>query len=442
MPEREWNAENRWHPDPALRLSRLYHPAISVDHAAFGQLPAKERGLVTALYDQYERWSHKLYFKRDLSGRLIAVMNGFNFAAKLADCMMVASAYTTDQYFGRCNLDWFCEFCAYLKGQDLLKKYAGAWEPEAWYEMVLSLEIGVCPADPTHDTMRDVLDAMVATVKRLQARELMNGYVAWLEIKVHQFYPHLIVTPHIHVLLRCECPPDLRVLGILVADEWIGRQLDFVPDLFIAPVNSEAHFYELLQYIKPIDLYGPYDRGYRAARADGKVELLHREVREFFEALTIETTEYQGGNFKQAIRIALKKTLPKRLWESVKERWDEILAEIAPKPLTEPLSKVLTEAITKTLKIRPNDASKAYKALKAKITNAALMIQQRRGVMLVTRRRFLYGGNCHGSATNPLGLKEAERRTKAHQDAIRTKVEIAREAEEQSRPADGYQQGE
>ena len=99
------------------------------------------------------------------------------------------------------------QVCAYLKGQDLLKKYAGAWKADEWYEMVLSLKVGVCPADPTHDTMRDVLDAMEALVKRLQSNKLMDGYVAWLEVKMHQFYPHLIVTPHIHVLLRCERPP-------------------------------------------------------------------------------------------------------------------------------------------------------------------------------------------------------------------------------------------
>jgi hypothetical protein len=421
MLEREWNTENRWQPDPTLRLSQLNHPTISKDHPAFSQLPAKERGLVTALYRQYERWSHKLYFKHGLSGRLIAALNGYRFTAKLADCMMVSNPYAKHQHYGRCFLDWLCGFCAYLKGQDLLKKYAGAWEAEAWYEMVLSLKVGVCPTCPTHDTMRDVLDAMVA----------------WLEIKVHQFYPHLIVTPHIHVLLRCECPPDLRVLNILVAAEWIGRQLESVPDLFIAPVRSEAHFHELLTYIKPIDTYAPYDSGYRAARAAGRLDVFHQEVREFFEALTVETTEYQGVTFKEAVRSALKQTLPKKLWESAQKQWDELLAEIVTKPVTEPLSKVLTEAIKKTLKKK-----ELSEALTNAITDAAYMVKQRRKVMLVTRRRFLYGGDCHGSSANPLGLNKAVRSTKAHQDAIRAKVETAREAEECSREADEHQPGE
>ena len=425
-------SRNRWQPCPELWLSRLHHPAISKDHRHFNKLPAKEQELVIALYDQYERWSHKPYFKRGLSSRLIAVLNGYRFAWKLADCMMIANRYATHQYYGRCFQDWFCTFCAYLKGQDLLKKYAGAWEPGGWFQMVLSLEIGVCPSDPEHDFMGDVLDAMVAAVKRLQNANHMRGYVAWLEIKVHQFYPYLIVTPHIHVLLRCESPPDPRGLSILVTDEWIRRGLRAFLDVFIAPVRSEAHFYESLAYVKPIDLLGPYHRGYRAAKADGNVELLHREIREFFDALTIETTEYQGGDFKEAAMNALKTTLPKTLWKDVKERCDDILAEIVTKPVTEPLSKVLKEAITKTLKKTPTNPQREA------ITKAAYMVLQRK-VKLVTRRRFLYGGNCHGSCKHPLGLKEAVRRTQAHQEAIRDKVSMAREAEARCREADDSQ---
>jgi hypothetical protein len=366
MTKSEWNAENRWQPDPALWLSRLYHPAISKDHPTFGRLPAKEQQLATALHRQFDRWSHKLYFKHGLSGRLIAALNGYNFANKLADCMVKANPYAKHLHYGRCFLDWFCEFCAYLKGQDLLKKYAGAWVPGGWYEMVISLEIGVCPSDPAHDYMRDLLEAMVTAVKKLQERKQMRGYVAWIEIKVHQFYPYLLCTPHIHVLFRCDSSPDLRVFGMFVADEWLRRQLEAVPNLFIAPVKSEGHFYELLTYVKPIDLLGPYDRGYRAARAAngaGQLDLFHQEVREFFLALNVETTDYQERYCKR----------------------------------------------TRQYKLMP-----------------------------VTRRRFLYGGDCHGTAKRPLGLKAAVRRTKAHQDAIRTKVELAREAEEQSREADEH----
>lgn len=349
---------NHWQQSDALVLSSQYHPQISADHPAFAKLPPEAQAMANAIHKQDERWSHKRYFKGGLSRRLIAALNGYHFAGKVADCMMKKNPHAGKQ-LGRCMQDWFCEFCAYLRGQDMLKKYANSWAEGLWFKMVLSLAVGICPTDPEHDYMADVLDAMEAIVKRLQAEKRMDGYVAWLEIKVHEFYPHLIVTPHIHVLLRCDNPPDardfVRGMSLVVADEWLERHLEAVPDLFIAPVKSEANFYELLKYIKPIDVFGPYDRGYRKARADGRLDVFHQEVREFFMALRIETSCWQE-KYIQRIR-----------------------------------------------------ATKLF---------------------LVTRRRFFYGGNCHGSAGKPLGLKEAVRRTKAHQNAVRELVEIAREVED------------
>ena len=357
MADNEESAVDLWQPSEERVLSSQYHPAISADHPAFAKLPAEAQAQAIALHKQDERWSHKRYFKGGLSRRLIAALNGYHFAGKVADCMMKKNPHAGKQ-LKRCMQDWFCEYCAYLRGQDMLKKYTYSWAEGKWFELVLSLAVGICPADPEHDYMADVLDAMEAIVKRLQAEKRMEGYVAWFEIKVHQFYPFLVVTPHIHVLLRCDCPPDAQAMNVVVATEWLQRRLEAVPDLFIAPVKSEAHFYELLSYIKPSDIFGPYDRGYRAARADGRLDVFHQEVREFFMALRIETSFWQE-KYIQRIR--------------------------APK------------------------------------------------LFMVTRRRFFYGGTCHGSAGEPLGLKEADRRTKAHQNAVRELVEIAREVEEATR---------
>ena len=376
--------QNCWQPSPRLRLSRLYHPDLSDEHPAFQDLPAKEQRLVVALHDQYDRWSHKLYFKHGLSGRLIAALNGYDFADKLASCMMVPNRYSERFPFARCGLDWFCDFCAYLKGQDLLKKYGNAWKENAWYQLVLSLKTGLSLEDPNWDDMGYVWEAMETIIKRLKDRHLAQGYVGWREIKVHDFWPSLVCTPHIHVLLRCDDEPDLAVVADVVAEIWAtwrprpdsyvrfspagwylnclrNTRLRSVPDLFLESVKTEAHFYDLLTYVKPIDLLGPYDRGYRAAQAAGQLEEFHQEVREFFRSLPMEAAEYQ-------------------------ERWD------------------------------------------AKIRKARWM--------LVTRRRFLYGGCCHGASNHPLGLKEAVRRTQEHQEAIRAKVSKAREAEARCREAD------
>lgn len=386
MTEREWNALHLWHPRPEMWLASLYHPALSKEHTASDKLPAKEQELVAALYRQQALWSTKLYFKQGLSGRLIAALNGFDYASKLANCMMVPNPYAKHVLFNRCNLDWFCTFCSYLKGQDLLKKYADAWKLHAWHNMVISLRTPLCLTDPDHDSMNDVWDAMEVIIKRLKEENHMQGYVGWLEIKVHSFWPSVLCTPHVHVLLRCDNEPDRAVFTKIIDEEWVSwrpnaepdlfrpqewylkllrnTRLVAIPDLFLEPVKSEAHFYELLSYIKPIDLLGPYHRGYHAARAVGQVAQFHQEVREFFASLPMQTAAYQV-------------------------RWEKNV--------------------------------KRYR------------------LMLKTRRRFLYGGTCHGSSGYPLGLKEAVRRTQEHQEAIRTKVEMAREAEERCRHSEECQ---
>src|SRR5690349_2869614 len=89
---------------PSRWLSSLYHPSMSPDHPSFSKIPPREQELVKALYRQYERWNHKLYFKRDLSGRLIAALNGYDFADKLASCMIIPNRFTKNASLSRCGL--------------------------------------------------------------------------------------------------------------------------------------------------------------------------------------------------------------------------------------------------------------------------------------------------------------------------------------------------
>jgi hypothetical protein len=237
-------------------------------------------------------------------------------------------------------------------------------------------------ADPDHDDMNDVWDAMEAILKRLKKEKHMQGYIGWLEIKVHSFWPSMLCTPHVHVLLRCDHVPKLAIFKKIAEEEWASwrpqaepdlfkpqawylrllrdTRLVAIPDLFLGPVKSEAHYHEILKYIKPIDLFAPYHCGYRAAKAAGQVEQFHQEVREFFNSVPMETANFQ-------------------------KRWDK--------------------------------NRQSYR------------------LMLVTRRRFLYGGNCHGSSSYPLGLEMPLRRTQEHQEAVRMKVEMAKESEERCKQA-------
>ena len=280
---------SQWRPSEELLVSGLYHPSISPEHPSFSLLSGEQQALVDATHRQYNRWSHKRYFKAGMPDRLIGAMNGFHFARKVCNCMMIKSKYSATGYYSRCNQDWFCVYCAYLRGQDLLKKYAGGWADGVWYELVLSLAEGICPVDPEHDPISVIYDTMVAALKTVKDRKLTEGYVAWLEIKVHSFYPRLVVTPHLHAVFRREGAPDVRAIEGCVADAWTTAQLATLPDLLIAPAKSEAHFYELLSYIKAIDVSGPYHSGYQRAQAVCDLPSFHQNVCDFYGAIDNET---------------------------------------------------------------------------------------------------------------------------------------------------------
>jgi hypothetical protein len=58
-------------------------------------------------------------------------------------------------------------------------------------------------------------------------------------------------------------------------------------------VGSEAHFFEFLEYVKPVDLLTPYNSGFLAAKSTGELEFFHQEIRSFFEAYAVYMTQYQ-----------------------------------------------------------------------------------------------------------------------------------------------------
>ena len=154
-------------PSPEFILGSLNHAEVTSDHPYFDCIPVAKRDLITALEKQSRRWSKKPYFRDNLQGRRIAVLNDYSKSATLSDCMMIKRSRLAKDY-KRCMLDWFCEFCAYLKGQELLKKYACAWTPQGWYHMVFSLQLPIDLADPDRDGIEDVFDAMLDILKKLK----------------------------------------------------------------------------------------------------------------------------------------------------------------------------------------------------------------------------------------------------------------------------------
>ncbi|HEY3855690.1 MAG TPA: hypothetical protein VGO67_14975 [Verrucomicrobiae bacterium] len=279
--------------DAEILQSRLYHPALSTEHRFFKRLPVPQQYWLEALEKQSNRWQHKVYFKDNLNDRRIALLNGYHQAQRLINCMMNRSPYTKSKALARCNLRE-CPFCTYLKGQDMLKKYGPAWEPGVWHKLVFSIRGGVPlstfsinggPGLPKiWDTMRNCIREFAPAC---------DGIVGWEELFVYSFWPVVRLTPHVHVLVRSISEPDPVLLARIIAEHWRREKLICMPDPQLAPMKSEAHFYECLEYVKPIDLLTPYNTGFRQAKATGQLEEFHQDVREFFGAYADQTSVYQ-----------------------------------------------------------------------------------------------------------------------------------------------------
>ena len=141
------------------------------------------------------------------------------------------------------------------------------------------------PSLPTiWDTMRSCIKDFAPSV---------DGVVGWEELAVYQFWPDVLLTPHVHVLLRSLEEPDVSLLARIIVEHWRREKLTGMPDPQLAPVKSESHFYECLQYVKPVDLLRAYDTGYGKAKAEGQLEEFHQEVREFFDGYAEQTSVYQ-----------------------------------------------------------------------------------------------------------------------------------------------------
>jgi hypothetical protein len=84
-----------------------------------------------------------------------------------------------------------------------------------------------------------------------------------------------------------------RRYKLFTAEQWMQGARMGMPDPYLYPIRTEAHFYRCLEYVKPIDFRSPYASGFRLAKATNEVEEFHQEVRDFFEAYFVETTVYQ-----------------------------------------------------------------------------------------------------------------------------------------------------
>jgi hypothetical protein len=292
-------------PEDEIVLAQSYHPALRTGHPDFGRLPVHAQWALVALEKQDAKWGHMPYFKTrgGLDNTKVAVLNGYHKTERLLNCMMVPNQYSASAPYGRCGL-LACPFCAYLRGQNNLKKFAAAWEPDCWYWLVFSIRGNVNLWDCNAADVLRVWDTIRACLKRWKAS--LDGCAAWEELAVYSFLPELLCTPHVNWLIYKSGGLDLDPLSQIIAEEWMASRLAMLPDLKIQAPKSSAHFYRLLGYLKPIDVLTPYNTAFRAAKNTGDLERLHQAVRHFFDGYAEIISEYRQFWDKRLRRYELR----------------------------------------------------------------------------------------------------------------------------------------
>jgi hypothetical protein len=279
-----------WEPCPELLLAHCYHPELTVEHPAFGRLPALAQWALNELERQDAKWGHKPYFRTrgGLPNTRIAILNDYHRTSRLLTCMMVKNKYGPG--FGRCGLI-MCPYCQYLKGQLILKKYGRAWSPDCWHWLVISIKGFINLSECQAKEVVDFLDALRSSMKRW--KHTVGGVAGWEELSVHSFVPYVLCTPHTNNLVYKQGDLDLDLLGRIIAEELKARGLSVQPDIEPRRPRTEAHFYEMLEYCKPIDLVTPYNSAFWAAKDTADLERLHEGVRTFFQGYAEIITEYR-----------------------------------------------------------------------------------------------------------------------------------------------------
>jgi len=130
-----------WCPSPELIQSLLPHSSLHPGHPLFELLPARSRSLLQRLEVQSRRWSAKKCFKDGVPSRRIMLLNDFHESDRLVSCLMVPMPRRrrNSTQMKPCGLIRFCPFCAYRRGEDLMRRYARSWRDGTLHHLTLSL---------------------------------------------------------------------------------------------------------------------------------------------------------------------------------------------------------------------------------------------------------------------------------------------------------------
>lgn len=294
-----------WAPTPAFIQAHQFHPDLHPGHPIFAHLPFRSQQLLCEHELQSERWNHKPYFRDGVGNRRIALLGGYQHSERLVSCMMIPvdkHAPKVRPYFRRCCLPNFCDFCAYIRGQHYLKKFAYAWEPGAWNHVTVSIRGFVqLSAGLDYQVLR-IWNALRG-VASILARWCCRGVFGWEELSVGSLFPEALVGPHVHALLYAPGGLDESKLRAAFQAGWIVYR-DLPPfDIRIESSLTSPHFLSCLRYVKPIDLLTPYATGFALAREARELCHFHQNVNDVLWGLDLATTEFRRFLAKKPRRV-------------------------------------------------------------------------------------------------------------------------------------------
>jgi len=135
------------------------------------------------------------------------------------------------------------------------------------------------------------------------------------ELFVRTFYPTIRVLPHIHAVLHAEGPPDAAAIRDYLHGRWkelhsLVRGILVIPEPNIRiDLNLDwAHFLNVLEYEKPVDVELAYKSGFRKALEIGEIEFFHQNVTDFFHGYELAVESERKCWSKKLNRRVLKKS--------------------------------------------------------------------------------------------------------------------------------------
>ena len=208
------------------------------------------------------------------------IASGFERSKKIVCC--------GNLYEGKslpCDQWPLCSKCAYMRGVDAAKMYAGTFNKASFYHVTLGFG-GDIPFDITNSTLaRGYWATNQNAVSHIFSHALIDGAYLAHELKIRSFLP-LRVNPHTHVIVTASKFPDelkQEVEAMIAGAEGINLK----PSIEVKFIDNQTYHDKCIRYLtKAMDLQEPYLSAWRQHCSSNRslAPALNLEMRVFLDA--------------------------------------------------------------------------------------------------------------------------------------------------------------